>query len=418
MSDYASGSDSEEPIPEEPIPCDNASRSSKAKRKRSPQDSFAEDVDDDDNQDDVPIKKRRKGVWASQPAKKRQEVTEYSQLLRTLRVEVTTDITSHIGSQPAPRNEVTSPTIGPVENDAAGEESPRRNSYDKLSRSAWPLASSQIRPPEFRFSEEIESIARKYIQRHHELFGLSDDGLSSTPDDHALFEVLPNHVLNALSTRAETLLEHSLDLLLRHRPKSVLSSQAKQRPLGWQVLLDALATTRAVDPSVLKRSHEVLDRLFGSGSRPPAHDRLMAATSNKTFIYSQVDISPPDEVGENSHQTEETVPKRKELYTKDRSYDTYLDDPLGFLQYAKPLSEDQSENEIRKRKTPQARYKSKPFIETDSEGEVGGGDNGDDDALPSGSRSSTREVDCSDESDNGTHESMNGETGDEEEDTI
>jgi hypothetical protein len=214
--------------------------------------------------------KKRKIV----PASLHSEISEYASLVRALRATDTLDITSQLtrlDSAPSPwdvdpTNEETgrhvSPTSSRVDrgdvsfiedkghSSALGTSRTSRNTWTR-----WPLLAEDAHVPEWRFEDEVHSLARQALL--YDLSTLNQLPASTSSESHSMDhnvpsedqveELLPPSSLRILADVSSSHLERILSALASYCPPADKSTQHRRHPIGWESVLNVVSATGLVD---------------------------------------------------------------------------------------------------------------------------------------------------------------------------
>lgn len=213
--------------------------------------------------------KRRKTV----PAALHSEISEYASLLRALRTTGMLDVTAqlthqdspHASHQAAPVNEEgtgcrEASTSSHGDNRGASSPSNEDKVYPSAGRGSgmssqntwtrWPLLAEDIHIPEWRFEDEVHSLAKQVLLSD---FPISDN-LSGDTSSHfsALHEdkveaLLPPSSLRVLADVSSSHLEGILSALASYRPLVEMSTQNRHHPIGWESVLNIVSAAGLVD---------------------------------------------------------------------------------------------------------------------------------------------------------------------------
>lgn len=212
--------------------------------------------------------KKRKRI----PAALHSEISEYASLLRALRVTDTLDLTTQLTRlDSAPSWDATLANAN--KEYMGGHESPPTPSHvgrggvalveekghslaldaSRTSRNTWtrwPLLAEDVHIPEWRFEDEVHSLAKQAF--------LSDLSTSSgipastpsdlnVPSEDQVEALLPPSSLRALADVSSSHLEHILSALASYTPMVDKSTQHRHHPLGWESVLNVVGATGLVD---------------------------------------------------------------------------------------------------------------------------------------------------------------------------
>lgn len=204
------------------------------------------------------------------PARLHSELSEYAQLLKTLRTKHTLDLSSHLSqhavastSNPADDTDdegddtdaqrATSP---PVTSDADGDgfpptaapspPTPASNSKSKGKRrrkcgnndtwTRWPLLAGDVHEPEWGLEEEVRLIAERARMAHNANLELPESETEHTYDSPALVHLTSAHLSRLLAA-----LEHHVPLVER-------SLYDRLRPMSWTQVLACVGACGLVSP--------------------------------------------------------------------------------------------------------------------------------------------------------------------------
>lgn len=209
--------------------------------------------------------KKRKIV----PAALHSEISEYASLLRVLRatdaLDITTQLTRldsttslrHATSVAPPSSHVdregtSTPSIGdkcyPSATDASILPRTSRNAWTR-----WPLLAEDIHIPEWRFEDEIHSLAKQAILSNF-LASLPVDTSSESPSvgshmpkEDQIEALFPPSSLRALADVSSSHLESILSALAFYIPLVDKSTQHRRHPISWVSVLKIVSATGLVD---------------------------------------------------------------------------------------------------------------------------------------------------------------------------
>lgn len=243
---------------------------------------------------DMEKQKKRKTV----PAALHSEISEYASLLRVLRATDTLDITAQLTRLAPPSStwraisvneeEETSqreaPTLSHV--DRTGISSPSVGGHGRPSASGasilprmsrktwtrWPLLADDLHIPEWRFEDEVHSLAKKAL-----LFDFSTSNrlpadtasASRGVDPNVLSEdqieaLLPPSSLRTLADVSSSHLEHILSALASYTPPVDKSTQHRRHPISWESVLSIVGATGLVDGNVIRNVKSRLEAIYSS----------------------------------------------------------------------------------------------------------------------------------------------------------
>ena len=200
------------------------------------------------------------------PAALHSEISEYASLLRALRVTDALDITAQLTRlDPAPtfandeeemgRHE--SPMTSHVVHEGVApiEEKGHSSALDAPQKSRntwtrWPLLAEDVHIPEWRFEDEVHSLAKEAL--------LSDLSTSSglpastssdlnVPGEDLVEALLPPSSLRVMADVSSSHLEHILSALASYTPMVDKSTQHRHHPLGWESVLNIVSASKLVD---------------------------------------------------------------------------------------------------------------------------------------------------------------------------
>ncbi|KAH9988070.1 hypothetical protein BJV74DRAFT_839891 [Russula compacta] len=226
--------------------------------------------------------KKRKIV----PATLHSEISEYASLLRVLRTTDALDITTQLtrlDSAPSPwratsvaptsshvdRGGTSRPSIGdkghPSATDASTLPRTSRNTWTR-----WPLLAEDIHIPEWRFEDEIHSLATQAILSDF-LASLPMDTSSESPGigshmptDDRIEALFPPSSLRALADVSSSHLESILSALASYIPLVDKSTQHRRHPISWVSVLKIVSATGLVDGNVIRNVKSRLGVIYGS----------------------------------------------------------------------------------------------------------------------------------------------------------
>jgi hypothetical protein len=212
------------------------------------------------------------------PAALHSEISEYASLLRVLRTTGMLDVTAQLtrlGSpqppwQASPVNEEETglrqaSTLSRGDNKGAsglsdedkchpsaghGSGTSSRNTWTR-----WPLLAGDIHIPEWRFEDEVLSLAKQVLLSDFPILNnLSEDSSSrlSVIDPNELHEdqveaLLPPSSLRALTDVSSSHLEGILAALASYGPLVDTRAQCRHQPIGWESVLNIVGAAGLVD---------------------------------------------------------------------------------------------------------------------------------------------------------------------------
>jgi hypothetical protein len=215
--------------------------------------------------------KKRKIV----PASLHSEISEYASLVRALRATDTLDITSQLtrlDSAPSPWD------VDPANEEETGRQAPPTSSHvdhgdvstiegkghssalgtSRTSRNTWtrwPLLAEDVHVPEWRFEDEVHSLARQALL--HNLSTLNQLSASTSSETHSIDynvpsedqveALLPPSSLRILADVSSSHLERILSALASYCPPVDKSTQHRRHPISWESVLDVVNATGLVD---------------------------------------------------------------------------------------------------------------------------------------------------------------------------
>jgi hypothetical protein len=215
--------------------------------------------------------KKRKIV----PASLHSEISEYASLLRALRATDTLDITSQLtrlDSAPSQRD------LEPTNEEEAGQNAAPTSSHagrgdvsfieemghspalstSRTSRNTWtrwPLLAQDLHVPEWRFEDEVHSLARQALLFESSTSNPLPASTTSEPpcmgfnvpsEDH-VEALLPPSSLRILADVSSSHLEHILSALASYSPIVDKSTQHRRHPIGWESVLNIVGVSGLVD---------------------------------------------------------------------------------------------------------------------------------------------------------------------------
>jgi hypothetical protein len=215
--------------------------------------------------------KKRKIV----PASLHSEISEYASLLRALRATDTLDITSQLtrlDSAPSVRD------VDPANEEETGRHAPHTSSHanrgdvssieekghssalgtSRISRNTWtrwPLLAEDLHVPEWRFEDEVHSLARQALlcnlstsdQLSASTSSESDNMDFNIPGEDQIEALLPPSSLRILADISSSHLEHILSALASYCPPVDKSTQHRCHPIGWESVLNIVSAAGLVD---------------------------------------------------------------------------------------------------------------------------------------------------------------------------
>ena len=219
--------------------------------------------------------KKRKRI----PTALHSEISEYASLLRALRVTDTLDITTQLtrlDSAPSwdptlaneeGMNRHESPSSSHVVRGGVAlvEEKGHSSALDtsRTSRNTWtrwPLLAEDVHIPEWRFEDEVHSLAKQAL-----LSDLStSSGLSAStssdlnvPSEDQVEALLPPSSLRVLADVSSSHLEHILSALASYTPIVDKSTQHRRHPIDWESVLNIVSATGLVDGKYVPSQSQV-----------------------------------------------------------------------------------------------------------------------------------------------------------------
>ncbi|KAJ6588355.1 hypothetical protein B0H19DRAFT_1248027 [Mycena capillaripes] len=234
------------------------------------------------------------------------ELSEYSSLLRALSTNDTFDVARRL-TQPAPPNKrgprreespANSAAEGKGSQDAEeGEgtqdaaegssklpqtEPPKRIHNRKRKRDTWtrwPLLVTDLEVPQWGLNDEIEALVRLCLRD------------SSHPRDEDVDPEESPACLPHLTQSASAFLSSTLALLAHHTPARTQSLQDRLNPLGWQTVLDVVASCGDVDATMLNNVKTRMEAIYGPYESPgTARLEIRAAVKARTAAaFEQAD---------------------------------------------------------------------------------------------------------------------------------
>ena len=204
------------------------------------------------------------------PAALHSEISEYASLLRALRVTDALDITAQLTrpvSAPILANDEVmgryeSPMTSHVvyEGVAPIEEKGHSPALDASQKSRntwtrWPLLAEDVHIPEWRFEDEVHSLAKEALLSD---LSTSSELPASTPSDlnvsgeDQVEVLLPPSSLRVLADVSSSHLEHILSALASYTPMVDKSVQHRHHPLDWESVLNIVSATRLVDSEYVR----------------------------------------------------------------------------------------------------------------------------------------------------------------------
>lgn len=205
------------------------------------------------------------------PAALHSEISEYASLLRALRVTDALDITAQLtrlDSAPTLANEEEemgrheSPMTSHVVHEGAAliEEKghPQALGVSQKSHNTWtrwPLLAEDVHIPEWRFEDEVHSLAKQALLSDLSTSSELPEGTSSdlnVPGEDQVEALLPPSSLRVLTDVSSSHLEHILSALASYTPMVDKSTLHRHHPLGWESVLNIVSATRLVDSEYVR----------------------------------------------------------------------------------------------------------------------------------------------------------------------
>lgn len=189
------------------------------------------------------------------------ELSEYSSLLRALSTNDTLDVAKRL-TQPTASNKRQKRTKDggdaveregtpqPAEGSSQPqkEDPPKRSHERKRKRDTWtrwPLLVTDLEVPEWGLEDEIEALVRLCLRN------------TSHPVDEDADPGDPPSCLPHLTQSTSAFLSSLLALLAHHTPARPQSMQDRLNPLGWQTVIDVVASCGDVDATYALRCSTV-----------------------------------------------------------------------------------------------------------------------------------------------------------------
>ncbi|KAJ3504164.1 hypothetical protein NMY22_g18012 [Coprinellus aureogranulatus] len=187
------------------------------------------------------------------------EFSEYASLVRSIRVQNTTDLASKLldnDSSSSDDDEDDNETEV-VESSTKGSSSPPKKV--KLD-SRWPLEPSQVVIPRWDLRDEVLAIARAAAPRNPDV-----EEEPSLEEE----EELENDILHPIPDIVQDLLVSVMNLLAVHIPPVTDTLQNRMRPVGWEHVLNVLSASLhgreqgLLTADVIKSTRTRLEQLYG-----------------------------------------------------------------------------------------------------------------------------------------------------------
>lgn len=203
------------------------------------------------------------------PAALHSEISEYASLLRALRVTDTLDITTQLtrldsapsraaalaneeemgGHESHTSSHAVHGEVALVEekgHSPALETSQKsRNTWTR-----WPLLAEDVHIPEWRFEDEVQSLAKQALlsdlSTSSELPASTSSDLD-VPSEDQVEALLPPSSLRVLADVSSSHLENILSALASYPPMVDKRTQHRHHPLGWESVLNIVSATGLVD---------------------------------------------------------------------------------------------------------------------------------------------------------------------------
>lgn len=219
--------------------------------------------------------KRKKGKRI--PAALHSEISEYASLLRVLRVTDALDITTQLTRlDSGPSRNATlaneeemgrheSPTSSHVvhggvalveekgHSPALGTSQTSRNTWTR-----WPLLAEDVHIPEWKFEDEVQSLAKQALlsdlSTSSELPASTSSDLN-VPSEDQVEALLPPSSLRVLADVSSSHLEKILSALASYTPVVDKSTHHRRHPLGWESVLNIVSASGLVDGEYVRLNH-------------------------------------------------------------------------------------------------------------------------------------------------------------------
>ncbi|KAJ3526315.1 hypothetical protein NMY22_g10210 [Coprinellus aureogranulatus] len=185
------------------------------------------------------------------------EFSEYASLVRSIRVQNTTDLASKLLDNDSSSSDDEDNQTEVVESSSKGSSSPPKKV--KLD-SRWPLEPSQVVIPRWDLRDEVLAIARAAAPRNPE----AEEEASLEEE-----EELENDILQPIPDIVQDLLVSVMNLLAVHIPPVTDTFQNRMRPVGWEHVLNVLSASLhgreqgLLTADVIKATRTRLEQLYG-----------------------------------------------------------------------------------------------------------------------------------------------------------
>ena len=201
------------------------------------------------------------------PAALHSEISEYASLLRALRVTDTLDITTQLtrldsapsraaalaneeemgGHESHTSSHAVHGAVALVEHSPAlGTSQTSRNTWTR-----WPLLAEDVHIPEWKFEDEVQSLAKQALlsdlSTSSELPASTSSDLDVPSEEDQVEALLPPSSLRVLSDVSSSHLENILSALASYPPMVDKSTQHRHHPLGRESVLNIVSATGLVD---------------------------------------------------------------------------------------------------------------------------------------------------------------------------
>ncbi|KAJ7704376.1 hypothetical protein B0H17DRAFT_1002960 [Mycena rosella] len=245
------------------------------------------------------------------PAALHSELSEYNSLLRVLRTNDTLDLTKHITLSPPrrPRHTAQASSSKPdapqvdEQDDGDDDEPPakrgRPRKRDTWTR--WPLLVNDVHVPEWGLEDEIGALVTLCLRNNppkipqYAKSAQVEDGDEGDADED---DEDPPPILPHLAQSASAFLASILALLALHTPARPQSMQNRLKPIGWQTVLDVLAScaepahpNSLIDPAMISNVKTRMEAIYGPCE---SHAPLRAAlkyTSHAAARLEEADVA-------------------------------------------------------------------------------------------------------------------------------
>lgn len=185
----------------------------------------------------------------------RDEVTEYSSLLRALRTSHTLDVAAHLTQPQQPSGlerhasepEVfsTTPSTSTSEPSRAQSEPELRDWKNRDQWTRWPMLLKDVPPPDWSLQDEIGSIVRQILAPVETNTKTEEDAELDHDSDRDDEDTYMRHLAELITPVIETRLESLFAIICAHTVARPDSMQNRIEPLTWDDLSNILSSPMA-----------------------------------------------------------------------------------------------------------------------------------------------------------------------------